>query len=112
VPYVPRASLGPAVETTVGNNAAPDPCADLDKEQVVYGLAHPAPVLAERHHVYVVVDEDGGGVLAGECIPYGEPIPAGHDRGRPQQPRRLLDGSRNPHAYGPHFVPARVLLFE
>jgi hypothetical protein len=37
-------------------------------------------VLAERHDVHVVVDEDRRVVVLGEPVGHGEAVPAGHDR--------------------------------
>src|ERR687894_301837 len=97
VPDVPRAPLSPAVEPSVRDDRAPNPGPYLDEEQVVHALPHPAPVLAEGHHVDVVVHEDRGRVLVGEDAPYGVAVPSRHDRGALEQPRSLLDRPRHTH---------------
>src|SRR5215203_2028821 len=112
VPYVAGATLDPAVEPPVRDDPAPDPGPHLDEEQIVHAPGHPAPVLPERHHVHVVVHENGGGILPGEGLAYREAVPARHDRGAPQQPRCLLHRPRDPHPYGAHVVLARALLPE
>src|SRR5215212_106422 len=104
VPYVPSAPLAAALQMPVRDDAAADAGADLDEEHVVFALADAVPVLAQRHHVHVVVHEDRGIVLVGERRAYGKPVPTRHDRRAPQNPRGALHGARNPHTYG-HYVP-------
>src|SRR5688500_20343422 len=91
---VPSAPLGAAVNLAAYYDSAADPRADLDKDHAVDALGHAAPVLAEGHYVHLVVDEDRGSVLPGEHVAYGKPVPARPDRGRGEQPGRLLDRTR------------------
>ena len=78
---VARGALGATVDATAGDDAAADAGADLHVQQVL-DLAPVRPVLAERHDVHVVVDEDGRVVVAGEPARDREAVPAGHDRRR------------------------------
>ena len=78
---VARRALGAAVDAAAGDDAAADAGADLHVEQVL-DVAPVRPVLAERHDVHVVVDEDGRVVVRGEPVRDREAVPAGHDRRR------------------------------
>src|SRR3712207_4710735 len=112
VAYVPGATLDPPIETPVGVDPTAYPGADLYEEHVVYTLAHPSPVLSERHYVDVVVDEHRGRVLPGERIPYGKQVPPRHDRGRPQEPRGLLDRTGHAHPDGQDILRPRRLFIQ
>src|SRR5690606_36213436 len=69
-------ALGSPVELAVGHDAAADAGADLDEQQVA-GVGEDVAVLAERHDVDVVVDED---VDAGKVVGDRVVVPAGHAR--------------------------------
>src|SRR5215217_7554858 len=96
----------------VRDDAAADAGADLDEEHVVFALAKAIPVLAQRHHVHVVVHEYGRFVLACERLTYGKPIPTGHDRWAPQNPRGVLHGTRYPNTYRQNIMRISPLLRE
>ena len=72
-------AAGAAVDVPVGDDAAADPGADLDEQQVV-GRAPVDPVLAAGHDVDVVVDEDRRAVAIREPLRDREVVPARHDR--------------------------------
>ena len=110
--YVPGAPLAAALQMTVRDDAAADAGAYLDEEHVVFAFAKALPVLAQRHHVHVVVHEDGGFVLACERLTYGKPVPTGHDRRAPQNPRGVLHGTRNPDTYRQNIMRIGPLLRE
>ena len=73
---VPGAALGAPVEAAADDDPATYTRADLDEDHVGDALRHPAPVLAERHHVHVVVHEDGSGILPGKRAAYRESDPS------------------------------------
>ena len=75
----PGRALGAAVDPAAGDDAAADAGADLHVEQVL-DVAPVGPVLAERHDVDVVVDEDRRLVVLAEPVRDREAVPAGHDR--------------------------------
>jgi hypothetical protein len=77
----PTAALGATVEAAADDDAAAYTRADLDEDHVVHTLRHAAPVLADRHHVNIIVHEDGSGILPGKRAAYREAVPARHDRG-------------------------------
>jgi hypothetical protein len=78
---VPGAALGTTVKAAANDDPATYTRADLDEDHVGDALRHPAPVLAEHHHVHVVVDEDGSGILSSKRVAYREAVPTRHDRG-------------------------------
>src|SRR5215213_2071350 len=86
VSYVPGAPLASALQMPVSDDASADARAYLDEEHVVFALSYAVPVLAQCHHVHVVVNEDRGFILACERRAYGKPVPTRHDRGAPQYP--------------------------
>ena len=75
VPDVSGRALRAAVHAAVGHDPAPDPGADHHVQQVL-DLAPVHPVLAERHHVDVVVDQRRRVVVAREPARDREAVPA------------------------------------
>src|SRR5215213_6980436 len=68
VAEVPGAALSATVEAAADDDPAAYSRTDLDEDHVGDALRHPAPMLAERHHIHVVVYEDRGSVLPGERL--------------------------------------------
>ena len=73
-----------------------DAGAHLDVEQRVDVVEPRAPVLAEGHHVDVVVDEDRSGETPGEPAADVEIVPPGHDWGRTGRPLVKSTGPGTP----------------
>lgn len=67
----------------------------------------PVGVLAERHHVDVVVDQDRRVVASGEEVRHPGAVPAAHDRRPHHRPGARLDRPGDADADRPH-MPGRV----
>ena len=81
---------GAALQPAAGDDAGADAGRDLDQHQVV-DVGQVRLLLAERHDVDVVVDEDGHGVLALETSRDVVAVPARHDRRADRPAGRVLD---------------------
>ncbi|TWH65958.1 hypothetical protein JD77_00901 [Micromonospora olivasterospora] len=77
-----RAAGGAPVQRPAEHRAAADGGAELEVEEVVEGAAGAGVLLAERHHVRVVVDQHRTAQLGGEHVADAEPVPAGQGRRR------------------------------
>lgn len=76
LPVVPRWTWPP----TTMPQPIPVPILTQRKSATVRATA--GVLLPQRHEVHVVVDEDRAAQLLAERLPYGEAVPAGHDRRR------------------------------
>ena len=96
VPDVAGAPVGAAVEVPVDDDAAADAGADLD-EQEVRGRAGDAGVLlAQRHHVDVVVEQHRAAELARQGVADRVAVPPRHDRRRHRTPAWKSTGPGTP----------------
>ena len=96
-PRSPAAPCAPRRSAPSLMMPAADAGGDLDEHQVrVSGQC--GEVLAERHHVDVVVDERRRAELGGEVAGHVEAVPAGHDRRVDRAPGGVLDRPGQPDA--------------
>ena len=97
-------AAGAAEHLAADDETGADAGADLDVEQRVDVVEPRAPVLAEGHHVDVVVDEDGSGEAAGEPAADVEVVPAGHDRRAYRAAAGEVDRTGDAESGGPDCV--------
>src|SRR5581483_9853138 len=78
VAEVARAAVRTAHERGIHEQPRADTGPDLDEDEVGDVAGDAARMLADRHQVDVVVDEDRTGDKLRERVPDGEVVPAGH----------------------------------
>ena len=83
-------ALRAAVELAAADDARADAGGDLDEDEVV-DVRVDRGVLAERHDVDVVVDEDRAAERGRDVGRDVVAVPAGHDRRRGRAPGGVLD---------------------
>ncbi len=91
VAYVAGATVGPAIDCPVADDAAADTRADLDGQERLQPAPRPGPLLANGHDVDVVVHHHPRRWEAAlhERLD-GEPFPQGHERGGNEHARSEL----------------------
>ena len=104
MPDVARRAVHAPVDAAVGDDARPDAGGDLDEHHVLEAVPE-HPVLAQRHDVHVVVDQDGHAVALAQHVGDRVAVPARHDR-RADRPAGLeVDRAGQPDPERQH-VPA------
>ena len=96
--------VGAPVQAAPGHQAAPDPGAHRDHQQVVATPARPVPVLPPRGDVGVVLDH-GRKMERGAELRAQIAVAPGHVRGE-QQPPGPVDQPGSPHSHRPDRAPA------
>ena len=76
VPHVAGASLGAAMQTTVGDDAGPDARPDLDDDDIVMARRDARAPLPESQEIDVVVDPDRRAVVLAESLTDRVTVPA------------------------------------
>jgi len=79
VPDVAGGAVRAPVQLPVREDAGPDPGADLHEDEIAGAAGQAGPLLADRHRVHVVVDDDEEAEPLGEPVAYREVVPARHD---------------------------------
>ena len=79
MPEVARRALRAALQRAVHDQAGTDAGTDLD-EQHVRHVGPGTAMLAERHQVGVLVDDDRARVVGSEEVGHAVAVPTGHDR--------------------------------
>src|SRR5699024_9424633 len=111
VTEVPGRALFPTAKFAVNDQAGADAGGDLDEDEVL-DVRPMRMMLAQRHDIHIVVNEDRSRESALEIAWHVETVPSGHDRRADRATDVVLDGPGQADAHADDVLQRPSVLLE